>query len=181
MSTQDARPKMWVKKEGDVCRLYMNSQGVLARINSFDDEPAGAFPQTMSKRELEHKYGASYNIVYFEPPKGNAQRIVRDPRVEAEVARLAGEEPPAPQTKVVPMPKTVAATTNYTPAILEKALLEFRILVGKYEFAGDEVKPRLKIEIEAIASFMVKLFPDVLPKLQEIKESEKASGGFSLE
>jgi hypothetical protein len=173
--------QLHAKREGNVCTLYLDpASNSYAPMRAFDDVPIGTFPQTVHLRQVEalaKQMGAV--PVFHSPPTKPPNVIPHNPKVEQEMAKIAKEGPKSEQeTSLFSEPRTVLKTSGPAGNVEQ----EFRLLIARYESAGEEIKPRLKIEVEAVAGFLIRLYPDIKQRLLDIKEQEQQiNGGFSLE
>lgn len=113
--------KVWVRKQGNVCTVFMDvaSEKPLP-LTAFDEEPPG-FPVTMSVKEAEQRF-AGKEIVWVTPPQEFAQTDLNNQDsdravVKAEVQKFLAEHK-TPGTPHTPLQSTYSCNSACSAAAL---------------------------------------------------------------
>lgn len=153
-----------VKKFGNTCTIYITDfdSDSATSISSFDDEPEGAFPQTLSIHRLVERYGNRYDINFLEKP---AVELPTSNRVRIDDAALSALK----STGHLPKEQTTAPVQSGDAAVL-RAL---ELMIVKLSVAEGKKLKALQAEYAAVKKFIVRLYPEMSASIEDLEQQHE--------
>lgn len=152
---------VYYRKQGRVATVFMGDGNMPMPIHNFDEEPPG-FPWVTNEHELRAMFPNAKFIAVEQqrPPQPEANPVSDE--------QLAAFMKTTPQAKQI-----VAANPAPVPSVQvnEKIKTELALLFARYGEASGARKKQLKIELEAVARFILAVEPSYKEMLEQLKES----------
>jgi len=136
------------------------------------------FPMMMQVAEAKQRYGEE-NIVWIDPPKQPQAVVETSKNVPEHVLKQMLEMQGVSQTEINKALAKPAGVVKVAPKeiaqvvegakVQEQALQEFKVLLARY-YANPKDE-RSKIAAEAVGNFVASLWPELVEKLSEAKQS----------
>jgi hypothetical protein len=166
------KPALVLKRHGNlaVVRIDLVTERPIS-VDELDGEtPPGCVDRALPVAQAEATYGPYYTLQYLERERGPekvAENTVSDAEIQAILAARPEEPPKAPAiTPHSPAPQGMQSA----PAQSADALVfrELELMFAKRQVAAGKKKKELDTDIRAVCNFLIRVFPQTLPALQEL-------------
>lgn len=162
------KPVINVKKFGNTATIYLDDivTANAVSISSFDDEPEGAFPQTVAIAKLYEDFGDKYDFNFVERPQKElpTSRKVQATAEILEQVRRTGVLPSAPQTQSAPV---LSNPTDGNDA--SRIVRAMELMVVKLSVAEGKKLKELAAEYAAVKKFIVRLYPALSESIEKVE------------
>jgi hypothetical protein len=161
------KPKINVKKYGNTATIYIAdiATGAAHSISSFDDEPEGAFPQTIGIHKLYEQYGDLYEFNFLEKPVPNLPNSKRAKVSTEELERIRTTG----SADVLPIN---GASTFVPPPVANSSaetLRALELMIVKLSVAEGRKLKELQAEYAAVKKFIVRLSPNLAGEIEQLE------------
>ena len=164
-----------IRKQGNVCTVFLDEAGRPVNFTNFDEPPEFAFPYVMDEAQAKASYP---NVRFIEAAKPKEQTA---PRLsEAELRSHMGQLgiPSDVTERLVKQGATAVVPVNVHEEVRmvveaskaqELAIHELRILFAKHEACPQDKD--IKATVEHVANFVLQIWPELLPNIEALKQS----------
>jgi len=175
VTTNTKGPILHVKRKGSIGTFYCDFDGRPLALANYDDQPPDGLGQTLNINELPQRF-PGWNIIFHDAPETKPIEVkpVSSDKVAALLQKLgiatekidAVLNPSLAKSETV---QTMAAQVIESNNLMDKALQEFKVLLAKYY--ADVMNPDTKLEVQAVANFLIAINPEIESELKKAKDN----------
>jgi hypothetical protein len=170
------KPILVLKRHGNlaVARIDLVTERPLS-MDSIDGEtPPGCIDKPMPVVAAVANYGPHYTLQWLEPERGPekiAENTVTDAEIQAILAARPEEQPAEAKPPITSAPPTLPQQGLIQPSQADVLVFrELEVMFAKRQVATGKTRKQLDAEIQAVANFLVRVFPQTLEPLQVLSQ-----------
>lgn len=171
---------VYIAKRGNSCTIFVDPvTSTPMFLKSPDDQPVGGLPVSCNIKDWQKALGragvrGSYLPVFLETKRPEPASVIRTDAVIQATNKILEKEGQKVDERSADIPNS---PIDHPPIELpkvaksDKMLSEFKMLLGKYSVATGKTKTTLKIELNAVANFILAVAPEQELELNLLKEN----------